>query len=115
MDSAFAGQFLMHLPQERQPTSQTSLTARSLSRELQKTAMRARLGTSSSTPRGQAPVQAPQPVQRLALMRTTPSSMRMAPKGQTCTQSPKPRQEYLQVSTPPRSMAAAAQEGMPSY
>ena len=32
MDSAFAGQFLMHLPQERQPTSQTSLTARSLSR-----------------------------------------------------------------------------------
>ena len=98
-----------------QPLSQMSVTARSLSRVLQYTATRARLGTSSSTPRGQVWTQRPQPMHLRASTCTRPSTMRMASKGQPTTQSPKPRQEYRQLSTPPRSMAAAAQEGMPWY
>ena len=102
-------------PQLMQPASQTSVTARSLSRVLQNTATRWRRGTSSSTPRGQADTHMPQPVQRDMSTRTTPSLTCMASKGQTCTQSPKPMQDQWQVSVPPRSMAAAAQEGMPWY
>ena len=63
MEIALAGQSFTHLEQWMQPTEQTSMTALPLSCVEQEMATLARLGMSSSTPRGQAFTQEPQPVQ----------------------------------------------------
>ena len=85
----YPGTYWPQYPQQMmQPVPQVSVTTLALSLELQGTQMRARAGMSSSTPRGQAETQVPQPVQEPMSTQARPPTMCMASKGQARTQSP---------------------------